>query len=88
MDIQKRRKQSAWSIVKTKAHLEVAVEEAESAGPLTVAKNGAQLAMVVSPDNWDNEPIGNLAEFFGSAMLQEEELIIPPRAGSARDIEW
>lgn len=75
---------SSWSVVEAKSRLDEVVDESETAGPQTLNKNGSKLGVVVPVDTWAIKPIGNLADFFGSVGLQEGDLIIPPRAGSAR----
>ncbi len=88
MAIRNKRASTSWSVVEAKAHLDDVIDEADDTGPQQVTRNGDALAMLASTDQWEVEPIQDLAAFFGSAGLEDGELIIPPRTGSSRNLEW
>ncbi len=89
MAIRNKRASTSWSVVEAKAHFDEVIDEVEEGEPQTVLTNGDERAAIVPIDEWGSrEPIGNLLEFFARAGLREGELQIPPRTGSARDLEW
>lgn len=88
MAIRNKKVTTSWSVVEARTRLDQVVDKADDAGPQTLVKNGSGLVVLIPVDTWTNEPIENLADFFASARLQEDELVIPARAGSSRRIEW
>ena len=89
MAIRKVLHSTSWALSEAKAHLDEVIDEVEEGEAQTLLRNGDERAAIVPIEEWGStEPIGNLLEFFARAGLREGELQIPPRIGSARDLEW
>ncbi len=88
MAIRKGRHSTSWALAEAKAHLDEVIDEVEDDRAQTLLSHGEERAAIVPIDGWNDEPIHDLASFFASACLGEGELPIPPRTGTARDIDW
>lgn len=88
MAVGKQGRSRSWPVTEAKAHFDEVIDEVEGTGPQQLVRNGDPLAVVAASDDWDDEPIQDLVTFLGSARLEAGELIIPPRTGTARDLEW
>jgi len=88
MAIRNKRHSAPWSVVEAKAHFDEVIDEVEVGAAQIVARNGDALAVLASTEQWEVESIQDLAAFFASAGLDDGELIIPPRTGASRNLEW
>jgi prevent-host-death family protein len=62
----------SWTVAEAKAKFSELIEQAQSAGPQTITRNGRKAAVVVSAEEWERKTkrVGNLAEFFGGSPLR------------------
>ena len=88
MAIRNKRHSAPWSVVEAKTHFDEVIDEVEVGAAQIVARNGDALAVLASTEQWEVESIQDLAAFFASAGLDDGELIIPPRTGASRNLEW
>ena len=63
---------AAWPVADAKARLSEVIENAISAGPQTITRNGRPAAVVVSVAEWTRKSRrkGNLAEFLARSPLR------------------
>lgn len=61
----------SWGVAEAKAHLSEVISRAVADGPQTIARNGREVVVVVSVQEWDRKTKrqGTLADFFMSSPL-------------------
>jgi prevent-host-death family protein len=66
----------SWTVAEAKAKLSKVIEQAQSAGPQTITRNGRRAVVVVSADEWERKTkrVGTLAEFFANSPLRDSGL--------------
>lgn len=70
MAVRKAKRQSTWSVVEAKAHLDDVIDESETAGPQRLVKNGDQLGVLVPTEAWvGKRRKGTLVEFLDNSPL-------------------
>lgn len=62
----------SWTVAEAKARLSEVIEQARSAGPQTITRNGRRTVVIVSAEEWERKTkrVGTLAEFFASSPLR------------------
>lgn len=88
MAVRKQDGSASWPVAEAKAHLDEVIDEAEDSGAQTLVSHGDERAAIVPVVGWEDKRIDDLATFFATARLEEGELTIPPRTGTARDFDW
>lgn len=68
----------SWTVAEAKAKLSEVIEQAQSAGPQLITRNGRRAVVVVSAEEWERKTkrMGTLAEFFSGSPLRESGLKI------------
>jgi prevent-host-death family protein len=66
----------SWTVAEAKAKLSEVIEQAQSAGPQTITRNGRKAVVVVSAEEWERKTkrVGTLAEFFANSPLRDSGL--------------
>jgi prevent-host-death family protein len=66
----------SWTVAEAKAKLSEVIEQAQSAGPQTITRNGRKAVVIVSAEEWDRKTkrVGTLAEFFANSPLRASGL--------------
>lgn len=90
MAIRKERRSTSWPVAEAKAHFDEVIDAVENEHPQTLVRNGDNRVTIVPVDEWSatGQPIQDLASFFASAQLGQGELVLLPRTGTARDLDW
>jgi prevent-host-death family protein len=67
-----------WTVAKAKAQLSQVIEQALTAGPQTITRNGRSAVVVVSVEEWEckTKRKGSLADFFAESPLRNSGLVI------------
>jgi prevent-host-death family protein len=70
-----------WAVAKAKANLGAVIDSALSDGPQTITRNGRNVVVVVSAEEWERKARrkGNLAEFFASSPLRGSRIQVKRR---------
>lgn len=60
-----------WGVAEAKAHLSEVIDRAANDGPQTITRNGRQVAVIVSSEEWERKTKrkGSLAEFLAASPL-------------------
>jgi prevent-host-death family protein len=63
---------NTWTVAEAKAKLSKVIEQAQSAGPQTITRNGHKTVVIISAEEWDRKTkrVGTLAEFFANSPLR------------------
>jgi prevent-host-death family protein len=79
----------AWPVAAAKARLSEVIDRVLSQGPQTITRNGRNVAVLVSVEEWERKTKrkGNLAEFFAASPLRNSGLRIGRAKDEPRDIE-
>lgn len=79
----------AWPIATAKARLSELVDRVLSEGPQTITRNGRDVAVIVSVEEWERKTKrkGNLAEFFAASPLRDSGLRIERSKDEPREID-
>ncbi|HKG27375.1 MAG TPA: type II toxin-antitoxin system Phd/YefM family antitoxin [Thermomicrobiales bacterium] len=78
-----------WAVAQAKARLSEVIERANKEGPQTITRNGREVAVVVSAEEWQGKKKrrGSLAEFFASSPLRGAEIDLERVKDQPREIE-
>ncbi|MGA2081365.1 MAG: type II toxin-antitoxin system Phd/YefM family antitoxin [Holophaga sp.] len=78
-----------WTVAKAKARLSEVIEQARTAGPQVITRNGRTAVVVVSAEEWERKSHrpGNLAEFFAESPLRDSGLDISRAQGGLREVD-
>ena len=78
-----------WGVAEAKAHLSEVIERAANDGPQTITRNGRQVAVVVSSDEWERKTKrkGNLAEFLAASPLRGLDIDLERVKDGPREID-
>jgi prevent-host-death family protein len=81
--------QKIWTVANAKARLSEVIDRALSRGPQVITRNGKNVVVVVSADEWKRKARrkGNLAEFFAHSPLRDSGLQIERRKDQPRDLD-
>jgi prevent-host-death family protein len=69
---------ATWSVAKAKAKLSEVIARAESKGPQTVTRHGREVAVIVSPEEWERRTKrkGTIVDFFARSPLRGSGLVV------------
>jgi prevent-host-death family protein len=78
-----------WPVAAVKARLSEVIDRVISQGPQTITRNGRQVAVIVSVEEWERKTKrkGNLAEFFAASPLRNSGLRIERPKDGPREID-
>jgi prevent-host-death family protein len=78
-----------WTVAKAKAQLSQVIEQALTAGPQTITRNGRDAVVVVSVEEWERKTKrkGSLADFFAESPLRNSGLVIKRDREKPREID-
>jgi len=78
-----------WPVAAAKARLSEVLDRVVSQGPQTITRNGRNVAVIVSVEEWERKSRrkGNLAEFFAASPLRDSGLHIERAADPPREID-
>lgn len=78
-----------WQVKDARAHFSALLDKALSEGPQTVLRNGKEVVVVVSVEEWNRRKRrrGDLVEFFAKSPLCDEQLEIERMRDAPREIE-
>jgi prevent-host-death family protein len=78
-----------WTVAKAKAQLSQVIEQAITAGPQTITRNGRNAVVVVSAEEWEckTKRKGSLADFFAESPLRNSGLVIKRDREKPREID-
>ena len=78
-----------WTVAKAKARLSQVIEQALTAGPQTITRNGRDAVVVVSVEEWERKTKrkGSLADFFAESPLRNSGLVIKRDREKPREID-
>jgi prevent-host-death family protein len=78
-----------WTVAKAKAQLSQVIEQALTAGPQAITRNGRDAVVVVSMDEWERKTKrkGSLADFFAESPLRNSGLVIKRDREKAGEID-
>jgi prevent-host-death family protein len=79
----------SWGVAEAKAHLSEVIDRAANDGPQTITRNGRQVAVVVSSEEWERKTKrrGNLADFFAESPLRGAEIDLERAKDRPREID-
>lgn len=80
---------ATWTVAEAKAKLSEVIEDARTDGPQVITKNGREVVVVVSVEEWERKTrrTGNLAEFFAKSPLPGSSLEVERDTETAQDID-
>ncbi|MGH7718612.1 MAG: type II toxin-antitoxin system prevent-host-death family antitoxin [Gemmatimonadaceae bacterium] len=79
----------SWAVAEAKARLSEVIDRALSKGPQIITRNGREVVVVVSAEEWERKARrkGNLAEFFAASPLRGSGVPIERLRNAPRDID-
>jgi prevent-host-death family protein len=78
-----------WGVAEAKAHLSEVIERATNDGPQTITRNGRQVAVVVSAQEWERKTKrkGTLADFLAASPLRGLDIDLERVKDGPREID-
>ena len=78
-----------WGVAEAKAHLSEVIERAANDGPQTITRNGRQVAVLVSAQEWERKTKrqGTLADFLAASPLRGLDIDLERVKDGPREID-